>query len=719
MNIRQLSRREFLKAGGALCLGFTLPTGGRMAQAATPAAAAPVPNAFVRIERDGSVVIVSNKSEMGQGIYTSLALLIAEELECDWSRVKVVSAPVAPVYAHTVFHLQITGGSTSTLSSYDQYRKVGAAARQMLIAAAAARWGVPMSQCRAENSRVYNSANSASLGYGELSEAAAKQPVPDAVELKPRHRWKLMGSRVHRLDGPEKLDGSAQFALDVRLPGQLTALIKRCPSYGGKPLSFQADAALAVPGVKAVVAISNGVAVVAEGFWPAKKGRDLLEVKWDAGPNAALDSAKLNEEYRRLASQEGQVYQRVGEADAAWRGAAKKLDVRYELPYLAHAPMEPLNCVVWLKPDGCEIWSGTQSQTMDAAMAAGMLGLKMEQVTLHTTLLGGGFGRRAIPGGGDWLREAVEVARAHGKGVPVHLMWTRDDDLAGAYYRPMWHDRVRGGVDAAGRPVAWLQTGVGQSIAVGTPFEKMMIKDGIDGLSIEGTADMPYAIPARLLDLHTPKTPLPVLWWRSVGHSHSAFSTESFIDELARLARKDPLAYRLSLLPPGSRESGVLKEAARMAGWGRKLPKGHGLGIAVHASFGSYVAHAMEVAVKGKSLTVQKVWCAVDCGVTVNPDQVAAQMQGSILFGLSAALFGEITFKNGEVEQKNFDGYQLLRMSQSPLIEVSILQSEEAPGGTGEPAVPPVAPALANAIHAASGKRLRILPLSRSGYQLA
>ncbi|MBX9265666.1 xanthine dehydrogenase family protein molybdopterin-binding subunit [Chromobacterium violaceum] len=721
MTTTGVSRRGFLKmsgaVGGALCLGFVLNERGGKAEAAEAKSAIPAPNAFVRIERDGGVTIVSNKSEMGQGIYTSLAMLIAEELECDWNRIKVVSAPAAPVYVHTAFHIQITGGSTSTLSSYDQYRKIGAAARDMLILAAAQRWRVPASQCRAENSRVFNNANGASLGYGELTEAAGKLPVPDTVELKPRHRWKLLGTRVHRVDGDEKLDGRAQFAMDVRLPGMLTALVKRCPSYGGKPKGFNADAARAVPGVRDVFAISNGVAVLADGFWPAKKARDLLTVDWDHGPNAGLDSAKLRADYRARAATPGQTYRSEGDAEAALAGAAKKLEAWYEVPYLSHSPMEPLNCVVWLKPGSCEIWSGTQSQTLDAGMAAAMAGLKPEQVSLHTTLLGGGFGRRAVPAGADWLKEAMEVAKRHGQGAPIRLMWTRDDDLAGAYYRPMWLDRVRGGIDAAGRPAAWLQTGVGQSIIAGTPFAPMMIKNGIDAVSVEGTDDMPYALPAVALDLHTAQTPLPVLWWRSVGHSHSAFTKESYIDELARLARQDPVAYRLALLGKVPREQGVLREAARMAGWGRKLPKGHGLGAAVHSSFGSHVAQVVEVSLKGKALKVEHVWCAIDCGVVVNPDQVAAQMEGGILFGLSAALFGEITFKDGEVEQKNFDGYPIVRMFQAPKVDVSIVASEEAPGGTGEPAVPVVAPALANAIHAASGKRLRELPLSRHGYQ--
>ncbi|PRP71302.1 twin-arginine translocation pathway signal protein [Chromobacterium amazonense] len=719
MTTTRLSRRAFLKtgaAGGLLCLSFALQESGRFAQAAEAAPAIPSPNAFIRIERDGSVTIVSNKSEMGQGIYTSLAMLIAEELECDWNRVKVVSAPLGAIYGHTVFHIQLTGGSTSTISSYDQYRKIGAAARDMLIAAAAQRWRVPATQCRAENGLVFNNANAASLGFGELSEAAAKLPVPDTIALKPRHRWKLLGTRVHRLDGPEKLDGRAQFAIDVRLPGMLTALILRCPSYGGKPKHFNADAARAVPGVKAVFAVSNGVAVLADGFWPAKKARDLLQAEWEPGPNGGLDSTTLRDEYRALAARPGQVYRRAGDAEAALKGAAKKLDAWYEVPYLAHSPMEPLNCVVWLKPDGIEIWSGTQSQTIDAGLAAGMAGLKPEQVTLHTTLLGGGFGRRAVPVGSDWLREAVEVAKRHGQGVPIKLVWTRDDDLAGAYYRPMWLDRVRGGIDARGKPVAWLQTGVGQSIIAGTPFESALVKDGIDATSVEGTVGMAYAVPALQLDLHTPKSALPVLWWRSVGHSHSAFSKECFIDELALLARQDPVAYRLALLSGAPREQGVLREAARMAGWGRKLPKGHGLGVAVHPSFGSYIGQVVEVSVKGKQLKVEHVWCAVDCGVVINPDQVAAQMQGGIVFALSAALFGEITFKDGAVEQKNFDSYPLVRMFQAPKVDVSILASEEAPGGTGEPGGAPTAAALANAIHAASGKRLRALPLSRHGY---
>ncbi|WP_137939924.1 xanthine dehydrogenase family protein molybdopterin-binding subunit [Chitinivorax sp. B] len=717
-------RRDFLKQsaslGGALCLSFFIAPSGRQAIAAeaeTTAPTIPTPNAFLRIDEDDTVTIVSNKSEMGQGIYTSLAMLLAEELECDWNRIKVVAAPLGKIYGHALFHIQITGGSTSTVTTYDEYRKIGAAAREMLIAAAASIWQVPTSSCRAENGQVIHPATGRGLRYGQLTKAANALPVPSQVTLKPRKDFKLVGKPQHRIDNQEKINGQAQFSLDVRLPDMLTAVVKRCPAYGGTPRKIDDSQAKTVPGVKAIVPISNGVAIIATGFWPAKKARDLLTVEWNMGPNAKLDSKVLFKQYRTLTAKPGTVFRQTGQAEQALKSASKQIEATYELPFLAHAPMEPLNCVVHLKPDGCEIWSGTQSQTMDAGLAANVAGLKPEQIMLHTTYLGGGFGRRAVPGGADWLKEAVEIAKVSGLSVPIKLMWTRDDDLAGTYYRPMWVSRVRGGIDAKGQPIAWLQTGIGQSIAAGTPFEQFLVKHGVDELSVEGANDMPYAVPNILMDQHTPQFPIPVLWWRSVGHSHTAFVKECFIDELCHLARKDPVQYRMGLLAGAPREMAVLAKAAEISGWGKAGGKKRAMGVAVHKSFDSYVAQVVEVTLKGRKLKVDKVYCAVDCGTTVNPDQIRAQVESSVIFGLSAALHGEISFKQGSVVQRNFDGYPVVRMYEAPKIEVAILPSDLAPSGIGEPATPPVAAALCNAIFAASGKRIRSLPLGKQGFE--
>ncbi len=696
-----LPRRTFLKAsavaGGGLVLGFWLPgpEGGR-ARAEEGTVPYP-PNAFIRIKPDGSVTFIIGKSEMGQGIYTALAMLIAEQLECDWSKVRVESAPVAPVYNHTTFGMQLTGGSTSVWSSWDQLQKVGATARQMLVTAAAQKWGVEAASCRAENSFVIHTPSGRRLSYGELAEAAEKLPIPTTVVLKDESAFKLVGNPTKRLDSPSKVDGSAVFGLDVRLPGLRTVLIARPPVFGARPLRVNAARAKAVPGVKDVVQVPTGVAVVATGFWPAKKGRAALEIEWEEGANAALSTAGLRERYAALAKTPGLRAKAVGDI-AALERASTKVSAEYEVPYLAHATMEPLNCVVDLRAASCEIWTGTQMQTVDRAAAAKAAGLEPDQVQIHTTLLGGGFGRRANPVS-DFVVEAVEVAKAVRQ--PVKVVWTREDDTRGGFYRPMWYDRIEAGLDSSGAPVAWHHRLVGQSILTGTPFEKFLVKEGIDETSVEGAADTPYAIPVGV----------PVLWWRSVGHSHTAFVVESFIDELAHAAGRDPLAFRRPLLRDHARHLGVLERAAQEAGWGSPLPKGHGRGLAVHESFGSFVAQVAEVSFEGGEVRVQRVVCAIDCGKIVNPDTIAAQIEGAVTFGLSAALHGEITLERGRVQQSNFHDYPLLRLYEMPRVEVHIVPSREKPGGLGEPGVPPVAPAVANALFAATGKRVRRLPI--------
>ncbi len=709
--IINISRRDFLKTGaligGGLILGFSIPF--RAASGATVATAAPlIPNAFIRIGADDMVTIIVNHSEMGQGVYTSLPMLVAEELEADWTKIRVEPAPVDPVYNHTAFGIQMTGGSSSTWSEYDRLRKVGAAAREMLIAAAAGTWKVDKASCRAENGKVIHSSGK-SLTYGQLADKAAAMPVPQDVTLKDPTKFKIIGRPTLRLDAPDKVSGKAVFGLDVRVPGMLTAVIARPPVFGAKIVSFNGDKARAVPGIKEVVQVQAGVAVVATDFWQARTGRAVLEIVWDKGPGATLSTEGMREQYSNLAKTSGTVARKEGDPAQALAKAAKHISAEYEVPYLAHATMEPLNCLVDLRSDSCEIWTGTQFQTVDREAAARIAGLKSEQVKLHTTFLGGGFGRRANPRS-DFVVEAVDVAKAVGK--PVKVVWTREDDMKGGYYRPMWYDRIAAGLDTDGNPVAWQHTIVGQSILAGTAFEKMMVKNGVDGTSVEGAQDIPYKIPNILVDLHTTKIGVPVLWWRSVGHSHTAFVVESFMDELAHAAGKDPYAFRQSLLAGHPRHLGVLELAAKKAGWGKPLPQGHAHGIAVHESFGSFVAQVADVSVspEGK-VRVHKVFCAVDCGIVVNPYTIEAQMESGIVFGLSATLHGAITLKNGRVEQSNFNDYEVVRLDEMPEVEVHIVHSKEKPGGIGEPGVPPIAPAVCNALFTLTGKRIRSLPI--------
>lgn len=713
------SRRKFLKdsAGlmGGLVIGFYLPMkGGRAYAADAPPKPVYPPNAFIRIAPDDSITIVVNKSEMGQGVYTSLPMLIAEELEADWSRISVESAPVAAVYNHTAFGMQMTGGSSSVPSSWEQLRRVGASGRILLIRAAAASWGVPESECRAENSEVFHDASGQKASYGTLSDLAATLPLPDNVVLKSPRDFKIIGKATKRLDTPAKINGSAQFGLDVYLPGMLTVLIARSPVFGGKVKSFDATEARKVAGVQGVYQVPTGIAVAASGFWPAKTARDLLEIEWDEGPGAALSTAKMRAEFLALAKTPGAVARKDGDTVQGLKKARKTVRAEYEIPYLAHAAMEPLNVVVDLQPDHCKIWTGTQMQTMDAMMAAKTAGLKPEQVEIHTTFLGGGFGRRANPRS-DFVIEAVQVAMAIAK--PIKVVWTREDDMRGGNYRPMWSDHIEAGIAKDGKPLAWKHTLVGQSIVADTAFAGFLVKNGIDVTSVEGAATLPYVIPNVQVELHSPKNEVPVQWWRSVGHSHTAFVVETMIDELAHLAGKDPVAYRLAILPADSRYRGVLKLAADKAGWGKKkLAAGHAYGAAVHKSFDSYVAEIAEVSLQNGKVRVHRVVAAVDCGMVINPDGVRQQVEGGIVYGLSAALHGAITLEKGRVVQSNFHDYAPLRFSEMPQVEVHIVASGEAPTGIGEPGTPPIAPAVANALFKLTGKRVRRMPFDKETF---
>jgi isoquinoline 1-oxidoreductase subunit beta len=710
------SRREFLKTGalvtGGLVIAFTVPGARRFARAEPGLADPFVPNAFLRVGTDDKVTVLLAHSEMGQGIWTTLPMLVAEELDADWSRVRVEHAPAAPPYAHPVFGMQMTGGSSTTWSEFDRYRQAGATARAMLVQAAAQRFGVSPADCRTERGVVI--AGNKRARYGELAEAAAKLPAPKNVSLKDSKNWKLIGKPTLRLDTPEKISGRARFGMDIQFEGLLTAVVARSPVFGGKVKSFDASQAKAVSGVRSVVQVPMGVAVVADHFWAAKLGRDALKTDWDLGPHAGLDSDDLLEEYRKLASTPGTIAGQAGNVTGVLSKSSKIIEAEYAVPYLAHAPMEPLNATVRISPDKCEIWTGTQFQTMDQQVAARITGLKPEQVEIHTTFLGGGFGRRATPTS-DFVGLAVEVAKA--AGAPVKTVWTREDDVRGGYYRPAYLHKVRIGLGSDGLPTAWHHTTVGQSILAGTPFEPMMVKNGIDSTSVEGIADSAYlkSVPNFRVDLHSPKPGIPVLWWRSVGHSHNAFVMESVIDELALAAGKDPLEYRRALLKGHSRHLAALNLAAERARWGTPVPAGRGRGIAVHESFGSYVAQVAEVSVEKGSIRVHRVVCAIDCGVAVNPEAVRAQMESGIAFGLGAALHSKLSFKDGRVQQSNFHDYQVLRLDEMPVIEVYIVPSTEKMGGVGEPGVPPIAPAVANAVAALTGQRLRELPFTLAG----
>jgi isoquinoline 1-oxidoreductase beta subunit len=708
----KMQRRNFLKlsvaAGGGLLIGFQFPGISTLASAQQSNPGPFMPNAFVRIGTDERVTVIVNHSEMGQGVYTSLPMLLAEELDADWSKVGFEPAPVDPKYNHPAFGMQMTGGSSSVWSGLEQFRQAGAAARAMLIAAAAQQWKVDATACRTESGAVLNGANRR-LTYGQLASAAAKLTPPADVQLKDPKTFKLIGKPVKRLDTPEKLNGKAVFGIDVKLPGMLTAAIARPPIFGAKMKSFDDSRVRSMPGVRKIVAIPMGVAVIADTFWQAKMARDVLRVEWDEGSMQDFNTARMMEDFRERAKSTGTSVRKDGDAAGALASAAKKIEAVYEVPFLSHLMMEPLNCVVDLRADSCEVWTGSQFQTIDRANAAKIAGLPNEKVQLHTTFLGGGFGRRANPQS-DFVVEAVHVAKA--AGAPVKVIWTREDDMAGGWYRPAFLHAVEGGIDASGNAVSWRSRLVGQSIMSGTPFAAVMMKGkDYDPASVEGVDDLPYAIPNVTVESHQAEINVPVQWLRSVGHSHTAFAVESFVDELAILAQKDPYQFRRGLLQKQPRHLGVLDLAAQKAGWDKPLAKGMGRGIAVHFAFGSYSAHVAEVSVTEGKVRVHRMVCAIDCGQYVNPGIIAAQTEGGAIFGASAALFQELTFEKGRLQQTNFNTFPVLRMNECPEIETHIVESKEKSGGIGEPGVPCAAPAIANAIFAATGKRVRRLPI--------
>ena len=713
-NPQLIDRRKFIRstvlAAGGLIIAFNVPAGMRTAGVVEEPAMF-TPNAFLRIGTDNTVKVILSHCEMGQGIWTALSMLIAEELDADWKNLQVEHAPADIAYYHTIYATQRTGGSSSLLSEFDRYRKAGATARYLLVQAAANHWKVGFNDCHTENGYVIS--GNKKFSYGELVPDAAALPAPADVPLKDPGNWKIIGGKIKRLDTLEKIRGTAVFGMDIRFPDMLTVMIARVPVSGAAIDGYNEAAAMSVPGVRQVVKIPTGVAVLADDFWSAKKGREALKVQWDLGAAANLNSDALLTELRSRADKGGIVASETGNAADAFNKSAHKLEVEYFQPFLAQSPMEPLNCTVKLSADKCEIWTGTQTQTADQRAASEITGLPIDKVFINTCFLGGSFGRRNITRS-DFVREAVEVAKASGK--LVKTVWTREDDIQGGMYRPAFLHRFKVGLDANGLPVSWDQISVGQSVMTGGPFEKVAVINGVDMFSIEGMQTAPFVktIKDKKIALNTPTWPVLIDNWRAVGLSHTIFAMESLIDEMAYAVKKDPVAYRRMLYKDDPRLLGVLNLAVEKSGWGTPLPKGYGRGIAAFEAVASYVALVAEVSVaKNGSIKVHKVTCAVDCGTVVHPDGVVAQMEGSIGYGLSTALYSEITFKNGQVQQKNFYNYPILRIYEMPQVETFIVPSKEKPGGIGEASVGQMMPAFTNAIFAATGKRIRSLPVNK------
>jgi isoquinoline 1-oxidoreductase beta subunit len=704
-----LDRREFLKktsAGAtALVIGFYLP-GKYEALAGMPPKDPTSINAWLQIAPDDSVTILIDKSEMGQGISTALAMVLAEELDLNWKKINTLFAPAAPQYFNPIFGLQGTGGSSSVRGSWEPLAKAGAAAREMLIAAAAKRWNVEASACHTENSGVVQTATGKRIGYGALVDEAAKLSVPVAAKRKDAKDYKIIGKPTKRIDSPEKVTGRATFGIDVRRPGMLHAVVARCPVIGGKAQSFDATKAKAVRGVKNVVQISTGVAVVADNTWSAMEGRNALQITWDEGPNAKVSSDSIRKLYHEQAEKPGALARKDGDATASLAAAAKKVEAIYEVPFLAHATMEPMNCTADVRADSCTIIAPTQFQTFAQMTGAKLTGLKPEQVRVETTYLGGGFGRRAEQ---DFIVEAVQLSKM--LNAPVQVTWSREDDMQHDFYRPAVLVKLEAGLDGSGQPQAFKCRVVAPSIM--SRFFPGSLKNGIDESSVEGLSTLKYDIPNFFVDYVLTESGIPVGFWRSVGCSHNGYFAECFVDEMAKAAGKDPVEFRRGILQTNSRMRGVVELAAEKAAWSKPLPADRYRGIAVVESFGTYVAQVAEISIdrKAKTLRVHRVVAAVDCGRYVNPETIRSQIEGSIVYGLTAALKGEITITGGRVDQSNFNDYDMVRMNETPLVEVHLIHSSEGPGGIGEPGTPPIAPAVCNAIFAATGKPVRRLPI--------
>jgi len=717
--ITATSRREFLKTAGltagGLMVGFCLPARTIGASAAITDSTAV--NAFIKISSDNDITLIVPKSEMGQGVYTGYAQLLAEELELDWQGIRVEAAPVAPAYNIPGMSMQFTGGSMSIRTGFQAMREAGATARTLLISAAAEKLNVSPNSLHAAHGNVVHGDSGRTLSYGSLAAHAATLTPPSSVTLKEPSQWQLIGKPLHRIDTLAKTNGTAGFGVDTRLPNQHYALVARAPSFGATVKSFDDTAAKAIAGVVVVKQVPSGIAVIATNTWAARKGRDALVVDWAAGPAGHFSSAKLAQDYAEKCLTPGVVAYSAGVISAPKKGQVH-LTADYATPYLSHASMEPLNCTVAFSNSGCDVYLGTQMQTMDQLAAADVAGLKPEQVHVHTTFLGGGFGRRGNLGS-DVVREAVAVA--NGFPAPVMTVWTREDDMRGGYYRPQSHSHLTATLDTNGHPAIWTHTQAVQPLLKGGPFSAFTTdpKTGLDKTTHEGASELPYAIKNVRVDVHDDLHPVPVLWWRSVGHSNAGFVVESFIDECAHAAHKDPLAYRLALLADKPKHIAALKLAAEKAGWGTPLPKGRARGIAVHESFSSVVAEVAEVSLENGKPRVHRVVAAMHCGTVINPNLVAQQLESAVTYGLSAALYGRITIADGRVEQSNFDNYEVMRINTMPVVEAHIVPSTEAPTGVGEPGLPPLAAAVANALYALSGVRARQLPLSQTNFSKA
>jgi len=714
-----VTRRVFLQSAGAtgLAIGFgwLSPTDADAALPGTEGAATGplAPNAFIRVGTDNLVTVICKHHEMGQGNTTGLASLVAEELDADWALVRTEYAPSdANLYKNLAFGMQGTGGSSAISNSYLQYRSAGATARAMLVAAAADTWKVPASEIKTSKSTLTH-ASGRRATYGEMATAASRQTPPESPPLKNAAQFTLIGKdrSTPRVDSPSKCNGTAIYTIDVKLPGLLTAVIAWPPSFGAKLVAFDAAEAKNVKGVTDVVEVPEGVAVVATGTWAALQGRRALKVQWDETAGKELDSEALLARYRAQATQPGTPFAKP--ATPGTSSPARTVDAVYEFPFLAHATMEPMNCVAWLHDGMLETWSGHQFPSFDHMLAAKAAGLPMDKVKLHTLVSGGSFGRRANVFS-DFTVAAVNVTKAIGGRAPVRLQYSREDDTAAGLYRPMYVHAVKAGIDAQGRVTSWEHTIVGQSIMAGGPMA-MMIKDGIDPTSVEGVAESVYDLPMMAGTLHSPALAVRPLWWRSVGNTHTAYVMETMIDELATAAGRDPVAFRLSLLGKSPRAAAALKVAADKAGWGKSRRSGVAQGIALHKSFDSFVAQVADVSLRNGKIKVERVVCAVDCGVAVNPDVIRAQMEGCIGFALSAIYYSEVELKAGRAVQRNFDTYRSMRIHEMPKVEVYIVPSTEKPTGVGEPGVPPLAPAVANAVAKLTGTRIRRPPFTRAG----
>jgi isoquinoline 1-oxidoreductase beta subunit len=714
--VARVSRREFLiasaasaAAGGGLLLGWHVEAATRMAAAAAPTTPPMfAPNAFVRVGVDGRVTLIMSQVEMGQGVYTSMPMLLAEELEVGLDQVELEHAPPDDKrYGNPLVGFQMTGASTSVKVLYEPLRRAGATARTMLVAAAAKRWDVEPASCRAERATVIHTPSRRRIGYGALAAAAAALPVPDNVALKRPEDFKLIGTPAKRLDSPSKVNGTALYSIDVRLPGMKIATVAASPVRGGRLTRLDDAKAMAISGVRQIVRLDDAVAVVADHMWAATKGLAALDLRWDDGPNATLGTDDVLKGLAEAARSPGVVARKQGDAAAAIAGAPRKLEAEYAVPFLAHAAMEPINCTVHVRPDGCEVWTGSQVLSRARATAAEVTGLPLEKVVVHNHLLGGGFGRRLEV---DYVTQAVRIARqVEG---PVKVVWTREEDMRHDVYRPYYYDRLAAGLDERGRPIAWMHRLVGPSIFA--RWAPPAFKDGLDGDALDGAVQLVYDIPAIRVEYVRHEEPIVNTgFWRGVGVTHNTFVIESFVDELAAAAKQDPVQYRRSLLGKSPRARAVLDVAAQAAGWDHAAPAGRGRGVALlYSEWHTYLAQVAEVSVsESGEVRVHRIVCAVDCGTVVNPDTVKAQIEGGVIFGVGAALYGEVTLKNGRVEQSNFHDVRVVRINETPAIEVHLVRSVEAPGGIGEPGTAVTAPAIANAVFAATGKRIRKLPL--------